>query len=114
MEVPMELFQLTHIPMSIAGGLLFFLGLMSFRFTRQAVQGPRPPRWAGHDMVCLLLGAAITLPLALGLGLMLTALVSGIIGQGESLVALATMAVIALGGIHLARRGRVGVRPAQA
>lgn len=109
----MELFQITHLPMPIMGGLLFVIGLLSLRVAKHAVQGPLSPHWLRHDMACLLLGTALTLPLGLGLGFMLTALISTLMGQGGPLVELLVMAVIVGGGWILAGRTKTGAEPAQ-
>ncbi|MEZ5933842.1 MAG: hypothetical protein R3F54_18205 [Alphaproteobacteria bacterium] len=103
-----------HLPMSFLGSLLFVLGLVLIRLTKQVGQRPQPPRWMNQDMACLIVGTVLSLPLGFGLGMLLAASVQMVTGQGESPLTLLVAIVALVVGWRLAGRTRPGALPAQA
>jgi hypothetical protein len=111
-EAPMELVSFLHLPISVLGCLLFLFGLVLIRVVRHAAQRPQPPRWLRGDMVCLLAGTAISLPISLGIGFMLTALVELATDNGETPLTLLAAVVVGAIGWRIAKRSMAGAQPA--
>lgn len=108
----MDLFGILHIPMPIMGTVFFVLGTALVGLVKDIENGPAPSRWLRHDMSVLLVGTALTLPISLGLGLMIAGVISFVMGYSASVIEILAMIAILIVGRQLTTRPAIGFRRA--